>query len=156
MNILILYDTAFGNTGQVAQAIGSALEDRGSVRVLKVSEASLAHLQGVDVLIAGSPTQAFHPLKGLTAFLKSIPPGGLKGMRAAAFDTRVDVQAVGSGFLTLMVKLFGYAAEPISRMLKSKGAEILLQPEGFFVLDKEGPLKDGELERAAGWARQIS
>ncbi|HOU44752.1 MAG TPA: flavodoxin domain-containing protein, partial [Anaerolineaceae bacterium] len=144
MNILILYDTAFGNTGQVAQAIGSALEDRGSVRVLKVSEASLADLQGVDVLIAGSPTQAFQPLKGLTAFLKSIPPGGLKGMRAAAFDTRVDVQAVGSGFLTLMVKLFGYAAEPISRMLKSKGAEILLQPEGFFVLDKEGPLKDGE------------
>jgi hypothetical protein len=28
--------------------------------------------------------------------------------------------------------------------------------EGFFVNGKEGPLKEGELERAASWAKELS
>jgi len=28
-------------------------------------------------------------------------------------------------------------------------------PEGFLVKGKKGPLKEGELERAAGWARSL-
>ncbi|NBD36056.1 MAG: hypothetical protein GVY30_08645 [Chloroflexi bacterium] len=30
-----------------------------------------------------------------------------------------------------------------------------LREEGFYVADKEGPLKEGELERAVNWAKQI-
>ena len=51
--------------------------------------------------------------------------------------------------------LFGYAAEPISKKLKNKGAEIVITPTGFCVNDTEGPLKEGELERATTWANQI-
>lgn len=54
-----------------------------------------------------------------------------------------------------MVKIFGYAAEPIARQLMKKGGTLALPPEGFYVKASEGPLKDGELDRAAAWARQI-
>jgi len=54
-----------------------------------------------------------------------------------------------------MVRLFGYAAAPIAKRLKSKGGELVLAPEGFVVKDTEGPLKEGELDRAAAWARQL-
>jgi hypothetical protein len=73
----------------------------------------------------------------------------------AAFDTRVEVAKVNSAFLTFMVKLFGYAAEPIARGLKKKGGLLVGTPAGFFVLGKEGPLEEGELERAASWAKQL-
>ena len=53
------------------------------------------------------------------------------------------------------MKLFGYAAEPISKKLRNKGAEIVIPPEGFCVNDTEGPLKEGELERAKSWILQI-
>jgi flavodoxin I len=53
------------------------------------------------------------------------------------------------------VKLFGYAAEPIAAKLQKKGGTLAAPPEGFFVGGTEGPLKEGELERAAQWARRV-
>jgi hypothetical protein len=49
------------------------------------------------------------------------------------------------------VKTGGFAAKPISKMLTEKGGNLILPPEGFFVAGDQGPLKDGELERAADW-----
>jgi hypothetical protein len=51
-----------------------------------------------------------------------------------------------------MMKTFGYASKPIADSLVKKGATLAAQPEGFYVADSEGPLKDGELERASNWA----
>ena len=49
--------------------------------------------------------------------------------------------------------IFGYAAPEIARSLERNGGTLLAPPEGFVVLGMEGPLKEGELERAAGWAQ---
>jgi flavodoxin I len=156
MNSLVVYDSFFGNTEKIAQAIGSALGSPESVRVCRVNTIHPEDLRGIDLLIVGSPTRGFRPSKPTQDMLASIPAMGLKGMHAAAFDTRIAVQEVKNGFLTLMVKLFGYAAEPIAKQLVKKGASLALPAEGFFVTESEGPLKNGELERAAAWAKQIS
>lgn len=79
----------------------------------------------------------------------------LKGVHVAAFDTRFDEGDVDSRLLLSLVKRFGYAAEPIQKKLEQKGGEAVLPAEGFFVTGEKGPLKDGELERAANWAAQI-
>lgn len=60
-----------------------------------------------------------------------------------------------SAILNFFVKLFGYAARPIADRLIKKGGELAMPPEGFYVEDTEGPLKEGELERATEWVRQI-
>ena len=153
MKTLVLYDSVFGNTAQVAKAIAAALgEDTG---LHKVDEASLEMLNGVELLVVGSPTRGFKPTEATANFLKSIPAGALNDVRVAAFDTRVDVREVNSKVLTFMVNIFGYAAKPVADKLKSKGGKPVGTAEGFIVLDREGPLKEGELERAAAWAKGL-
>jgi flavodoxin len=155
MKAMVVYDSVFGNTEQVAQAMGRALGAPEDAEARRVSEVKPEQLMGLEVLIVGSPTRAFQATPATKQLLKSIPVGGLKGVKVAAFDTRFSVEEVGSAILTFMVKLFGYAAEPIARRLERKGGDLALSPEGFIVEGTEGPLREGELERAADWARQV-
>ena len=57
--------------------------------------------------------------------------------------------------MAFFVRIFGYAAKPIADRLAKKGGDLAVPPEGFYVGDMEGPLLEGELERAADWAKQI-
>jgi len=114
-------------------------------------------LAGLELLIVGSPTQKFRPLPAVTALLKGIPQGGLKGVKVAGFDTRFPVSEIEKNrVLAFFVRIFGYAAKPISDRLEKAGGERVAPPEGFYVGEVQGPLLEGELERAADWARQIS
>lgn len=153
MKALVVYDSFFGNTKQVALAIGDGLTSEESCETLHVSDATPEHLKGLDILIVGSPTRAFRPTKPITDFLNSIPRDGLKGIKVAAFDTRMSTADVRPRFLSTMVGLFGYAAKPIADKLAKKGGTLIAQPEGFFVKGSEGPLKDNELERASAWVK---
>jgi flavodoxin len=155
MKVLVVYDSVFGNTEKVAQAMGNALGGEAEVQTLRVGDVRPEHLSGLDALIAGSPTRAFSPTPAIKAWLRGLPANSLEGVRVAAFDTRVSLEDVDSALLTFMVKLFGYAAEPIGKRLVRKGGKPAMPPEGFIVEGTEGPLREGELERAADWARQI-
>ncbi|MDR9459886.1 MAG: flavodoxin family protein [Dehalococcoidia bacterium] len=152
MKALIVYDSMYGNTEKIAKSVGGAITN--DVMVLRAGEASPSELESIDLLIVGSPTQGFRPTKLVQTFVESIPGDTLKGIDAAAFDTRFPTSEVGTG-LRLFMKMGGYAAGRIAEALKKKGGNLVVAPEGFFVNGKEGPLKEGELERAASWAKGI-
>lgn len=159
MKALIVYDSVFGNTEKIAQAIGSAigtaLGSQGDTAALPVGQVTADKVRGLGVLIVGSPTRSLRPTEAVARFLGQLPKDYLHGIRVAAFDTRWALENIDSGFLRLVVGKGGYAANAIDRMLKKKGGNLVAPPEGFLVTGVEGPLKDGELERAAGWVRQI-
>ena len=157
MKVLIIYDSFFSNTEQIAQAIGNALGAQGNVEIFRVSNVKPEQLTGLTLLIIGSPTRGFRQTPAINNLLKSVPKNGLKGVKVAAFDTRLTMEEIESSpfILRILVNLFGYAAKPISDRLKKKGGELIIAPEGFYVEGTEGPLKKGELERAADWAKQI-
>jgi flavodoxin len=156
MKALVIYDSVFGNTGKIAQAIGNALGSQEDVEIVRVSDVKPEQLTGLTLLIVGSPTRQFRPTGATTSFLKSIPKGGLKGVKVAAFDTRFTLSEIENvRILAFFVRIFGYAAKPIADRLEKKGGELVIPPEGFYVGDTEGPLLEGELERAANWAKQI-
>jgi flavodoxin I len=155
MEALVVHDSVFGNTAQVAQAIGNALGSREGVEVLRVGSVKPERLTGVKLLIVGSPTRGFRPTEGITDFLKSIPSDGLEGVKVAAFDTRLSTSDIESPALRFIVKTGGFAAKRIANRLEKSGGDLITPPEGFFVEGREGPLKEGELERAADWARHI-
>jgi flavodoxin I len=143
MEALVVYDSIHGNTERIAQAIAAAIGGR----VLRVGEVNPADLRGFDLLIVGSPTHGgwFTPeIKGL---LEALP--ALEGVNVAAFDTRTV--SIWNRILR-----FGYAAPRIAQSLERSGGHLLAPPEGFVVLGIRGPLKDGELERAAGWAKGLA
>jgi len=142
MKSLVVYDSTYGNTEQVAQAIGVALG--GAVR--RAGDVGPADLGGVELLVVGSPTHGGRPTEPVDKLLKT--PLKLDGVRVAAFDTRVDSR-VGA-------VLFGFAATRTGQTLEKCGGRLVAPPEGFFVLGNRGPLKAGELERAASWAKALA
>lgn len=144
MKTLVVYDSVYGNTEQVARAIGGAIE--GDVVVLKAAEAGPAVLEGIDLLLIGAPTQGGRPTVPVQEFLKKISGADVKDKNVAAFDTRIPAK---------WVTIFGYAAGKIAKDLQKKGANLVLDPEPFFVKGTKGPLRDGELERAAAWAKDV-
>ena len=159
MKILIVYDSAFGNTEEIAIAIGEALGLKKYIDVIKAFEVTSEHYKRIkylNLLIVGSPTQKFSPIGGINSFIKNIPKNSLKGVKVAAFDTRFTENEIEKiRILAFFVKIFGYAAKKIADKLIKKGGMLIAPPEGFFVQDTEGPLLDGELERARRWAKQI-
>ena len=145
MKALIVYDSMYGNTEKIAQAIGGAII--GEVKVLRIGEVNPSELEAIDLLIVGSPTQGGRPTQAIQDFLNKTAESAIKGIKVAAFDTR---------FTSRWARIFGFAAGRITRVLKGKGGDLIASPEGFFVTGTEGPLKEGELERAASWARGIA
>ena len=145
MKTLIIYDSLFGNTEKIAQAIGGAFT--GEVKLRRVGEVTPAALKGLDLLIVGSPTQAGRATPGIQGFIDEMPKDGLKGINVSAYDTRISGR---------FVALLGYAGGRIAGKLKNKGGNLVSPPEGFIVTGREGPLKEGELERAAAWGRQLA
>lgn len=145
MKALIVYDSTYGNTEKIAKAIGAALT--GEVKVLRAGEVNPAELNAFDLLVIGSPTYGGRPMPSVAELLNKIPESAIKGKNIAAFDTRIP---------TKLAKIFGYAADRIAKNLKEKGGNLVVPGEGFFVNGKEGPLKEGELERAASWAKELS
>lgn len=161
MKALVIYDSQYGNTAQIAQAIAdglkSAVTDAIEVDLRRIGDALPEQLAGLDVLIVGSPTQRFNVTSAMRDFLKDIPKAALAGVTVAGFDTRLTEEELQSHgpILGKLVDWFGYAAPRISEGLEKKGGQVAMPPEGFYVGGTEGPLLEGELQRASDWARAI-
>ena len=147
---LVVYDSYFGNTAKAAKAIGEAIE----ASVKKVDDILPEDFAGLKIFFIGSPTRAFRPTKKVQSLLKS-KKGKLNGLRGSVFDTRIPIDGTDSGFLKFMIHLFGYADSKMAKTYAKTGASLAVEPAGFAVLDSEGPLAEGELERAAKWAKAI-
>ena len=155
MKTVVLFESFFGNTRHIAEAIENSLAQNNEVRILNVSEISWSKISDAEILIVGSATRAFRPCEATKQFLKNIPDNGLKGIKVAAFDTRILLSEIHSKLARYFVDKGGYAAKHIAKTLVTKGGKLVLPPEGFFVMDEKGPLAEGELKRAVKWAEQI-
>lgn len=152
MKTLVVYTSQYGNTKKIAQAIGEACGLESAV--VSAEHAPVNALEGIRLLIVGSPTQGGRPTPALQHFLEAIPSGALQSVHVAAFDTRMEMRTQG-WFLRFVMKAVNYAAPKISNALTAKGGQLASSPEGFIVLGKEGPLKEGETERAGVWAQKL-
>ncbi len=147
MKVMIVYDSVYGNTEQIAKAVASAFQDQDELTLLPASEATPDQVAEAGLVIFGAPTQGGKPTKGIQEFINRIPDTTVKGTNVAVFDTRITSKLAG---------IFGYAAGKMAGSLKARGGNVISEPEGFFVKGSKGPLKDGELERAASWAKGIA
>ncbi|MFC1897011.1 flavodoxin family protein [Chloroflexota bacterium] len=154
MKAIIVYDSVYGNTEKIARAVGEAIAESGEAKVIRPGEVNPSDLESIDLLVVGSPTHAGRPTKPVQEFLGRIPRKALENVSTAAFDTGISAQGKGIG-IRIVVGIFGYAAGRIAGRLKNKGGHQAVSPEGFIVEGNEGPLKEGELERAASWAQEI-
>ena len=146
MKSLVVYDSGFGNTELIAQAVGKVLAGAGKVRVVRPDAVNQADLASLDLLVVGSPTQGGMPTKPLAEFIAGLSGSKIEGKKVAAFDTSMTMW---------VAKLFGNAGKRIAKRLEKKGAVLVVPAAVFIVNDRSGPLAEGEIERAMEWARDI-
>lgn len=175
MRVAVVYESVYGNTHEIAEAIARGVTEAradAQVDLLRVGDADLARAAEADLLIVGGPTHMRglstglsrrmtvgaeakkdpdqrHDLEpdaagpGIRDWFHRLPKPPTRRM-AAAFDTRIGAPLAGG------------AAPGIARRLRHHGYEVIAEPEGFLVQDNgEGPLKDGEIDRAPTWAAEL-
>jgi flavodoxin len=147
MNALVLYDTKFGNTERIAETIALAFQEAVPTRLTAIEDVAdlAAELGGIDILVVGGPTQIHGISAGLRHMIESLGEGSLKGIRTAAFDTRLH----GMKLVT------GSAAVRLGRLMRRRGAWLVVPPASFIVEGREGPLHEGEVEHANAWAAEV-
>jgi hypothetical protein len=171
MRAVVVYESMYGNTRVVAEAIASALRTDALVSVLPVGEAApdTDALRHIDLLVVGAPTHAWglsRPSTRKGAADAAAKPGsalrlepGAEGpglrewlepmpcipTRVATFDTRMRAP----------MGLSGSAARKAAQQIRRQGFQLAAPPEGFYVT-KQNTLEPGELERARAWARNLA
>ena len=143
MRGFVVYESLFGNTARIAQAVVDGLKEHFDVELYSVAEGELP--EGADLLVMGGPTHAFSmsrantrrdavsqganadPTIGLREWLEELPEGN--DTPFAAFDTRVD----------MVRRLPGSAAKAAAKMARKRGYRLLTRPESFYVQDVAGP-----------------
>lgn len=137
---MVLYDSNFGNTKIVAEEIAKNFAD--DVKVISVKQFEVPYLNGVDLLIVGSPINSWKPTKAVLVLLNSLKDKITTGLKFTTFDTRY--------------KLFsGDAKNKMANILTSMGAELIAEPQAFYISNKKGPMLDGELLKVASWTKLI-
>jgi flavodoxin len=157
MNALVVFDTQYGNTEQVARAIATGLTPTFSVQLAKADQLAQIDAEQIDFLIVGGPTQRHKLSAALATMLDAMPHGTLSGVKVAAFDTRYRMAAW----------LSGSAAKAIARALRKHGGHLAVPTQSFFMEGDVPPkgqkrrhqlehLEPGELERATTWGAEIA
>lgn len=164
MKALVVYESMWGNTERVAQAVAAGLGESMEVELVAVDQAPADPGPEVGLIVAGGPTHAFSMSRtstradalqrgadhgvsgfGLREWLEGLPIGQ-HPQRIATFDTRV----------AKVRRLPGSAAKAAAKAAHRHGYERAEQVESFYVDDMEGPLLEGELARATAWGRQVA
>lgn len=169
MRALVVYESMYGNTHRVADAVGRGLAGTAEVAVVPVGQAGRELVDAVDLIVVGGPThahgmtrastrraaieQAGEPGSGLAVDPDATGPGlrdwfaSLDRMPAlaAAFDTRVRAPAA----------LTGRASKGIAKALREHGAQVVAEPESFLV-GKESALDPAVEARAEAWGRRLA
>jgi flavodoxin len=146
MDTLIVYFSKFGNTQQVANAIAEVFEAAGSVRVLSMEQLTTSDLQTADLVVMGCPTHRMNLPEAVRPTFEALPRRILRKTPVAAFDTSYKMSAFLARFT---------AAKKLDRALRKLGRKRVVPPETFHVVEREGPLYEGEIERAQAWAASI-
>ncbi|MFJ4108002.1 flavodoxin family protein [Oerskovia enterophila] len=165
MEAVVIYESIFGNTGAIAQAIADGLAQNLTVRTVQLPSHSPADDVGAaDLVVLGGPTHAFgmsrrstreeaahrqghgHPVEasGLREWLEALTDEA-GGRSACVFDTRAR------SFRYLP----GSAAGSASRLMRERGFHLIDEPRSFYVTDMEGPLAAGEIARAKDWGAHL-
>jgi len=169
MRVVIVYESMFGNTRVIADAVARGLAPGNEVTVVPVAEAGRELLDRADLVVAGGPTHVHGMSRArsraaaaemahkegsrLTLDASAEGPGlrdWLAGLgrihtRGAAFDTRV----AGAAMLT------GRASKTIAGLLERHGIALIAPAESFLVT-KDNQLRPGEQDRAGQWGRELA
>lgn len=160
MRALVVFESMFGNTEKIAEAIADGLSENMTVDIVEVGSAGDS-LDGVDLLVVGGPTHAFSMSRASTRRSAVDRAAGTVVSKADGIrDWIAMLHGHGTPFATFDTKadtphLPGSAAHAARRQLRRRGFRPFAAATSFYVTDMDGPLAAGEEERARRWGTQL-
>ena len=145
MKAMVVYDSKWGNTQKIAEAIASGIG--GGTKALRVGDLESTVIADKELLVLGCPVIIGKPSKPMQEYLKSVAKSLKGGPKIAVFDTRMTSEAA---------KKYGYAADQMISDFKKQGCNLVSEPKGFIVVGRNGPLAEGEEKRATKWGKELA
>ncbi len=153
MKGIVIYDTSYGNTKRIAEAIAETLKESGiEVDLFYVKDVKKLSAKNYSFLVLGSPTKFGTMSLAVRFFLGKVKSGEWMNKSFAAFDTENPENVERSQAENKEWS----AAEKIAEKLRDKKMNQLLPVLKAIVFGQKGPLKEGEIERTKDYARQIA
>ncbi|GAA3560420.1 flavodoxin family protein [Nonomuraea rosea] len=164
MEALVVYESMYGNTRQIAEAVADGLATRMRTMVAEVGSAPGLVGEEVGLLVVGGPTHAFSMSRASTRQSAAQQATGPlvsrgDGVREWLGALRTSSAALGSAaFDTRIAKprMPGSAARGVARRLRRLGIRAVAPAASFYVTGTKGPLVDGELDRAKRWGERLA
>jgi len=160
---LVVYESMFGNTHLVADAVAEGLGTALDVTTVEVSNAPRGVAEEIDLVVVGGPTHAFsmsRPSTRRSATDQGANPdaSGHDGIREWIGAVEAHEGLLTAAFDTKVIKphLPGSAAKSAGRKLKHRGFKKLDDPKTFYVTGTKGDLVDGEIDRARQWGTHLA
>ena len=159
MMAIVVYESHWGNTEAVARAIAAGLGP--GATAVTTDEAAVAVLTEPDLVVAGAPLMALRlPTEKTVEALHPIPEEPTPDVSHPTMRTWLTTIPEGRGwFAAFETKLHwspGGATGAIAKGLKTAGYREICPARKFQVESKTGPLRDGELEKARLWGRELA
>jgi menaquinone-dependent protoporphyrinogen IX oxidase len=153
MKGIIIYDTTYGNTKEIAETIQSTLKESGiEADLFKVNEVKKLSAKDYSFLILGSPTKFGTMSFAVKFFLGKLKSEEWQNKPFAAFDTENPENVEKA----LAENKEWSAAEKIAQKLKEKKMTQLLPVHKALVLGQKGPVEEGEIERTKDYTREFA
>ena len=167
MQAVVVYESMYGNTRTIAEALGDGLRSVFDTTVVPVGDASKEVLAAADLVAVGGPTHG-HSLSRASTRKAAADAARVKALRLDASSDGLGLrewfdaadrhpQAIAVAFdtrLRLHSSVTGRAGRGIARRLRRCGFSDVRDAGSFFV-DRNNELLPGEAERAAAWARDF-
>lgn len=153
MKGIIIYDTSFGNTKEIAKTIQETLKEKEiEADFYKVNEVKKLSAMEYDFIIIGSPTKFGTMSFAIKFFLGKIKGEEWLNKPFAAFDTENPENIEKARAENKEWS----AAEKIAQKLKEKNMNQMLPVHKALVLGQKGPLVEGEIDRTKNFARELA
>jgi len=168
MRATVAYESMFGNTRAIAEAIAAGLR-AGLPESAEVTTEEIGALSGspeVDLLVIGTPNHGFSlpradsrtQAQGFTTERIVTSGTGVREWLDTVATTSIGAFAVFDLRMAqpqLLVRL-DHASSTVEKALRKAGVTAAAPAEHFRVVDRTGPLGDGEIERARAWGRSLA
>jgi hypothetical protein len=163
MRALVVFESMFGNTELVAEAVAAGLSTAVRVEVVEVGAAPTVIGDDVTMLVVGCPTHAFGMSRpGTRRSAAEQAEGGVVstgiGLREWLDRVHAPAALATAAFDTRIARppLPGSAARAAVKRLRRLGLRPIVPAERFAVIGTRGPLVDGELDRAQRWGVRLA
>jgi len=148
LNVLVVYETKYGNTKQAAETIAEGMKEVEQIKteVINVNDVDYNKVQDFDAIIIGSPTWGGNCTGTIKNFINELAGLSLNEKSYAIFDTNAGIPLL-SNAVKKMEKLIGKKVPSLKKILPG----LPIRVKGT-----KGPIVEGELPKCQNFGKEIA